>query len=313
MLQHNANLDTKLQMRVGIPHTGGSLAFHAFEEQYSCMVSANAFWNNKTRKFRTQEASNLHDLDWALDSAGFTAIKLWQTKGLQPGMAGVFPWTYEQYIELASFSGCAWYAQADLCCEPELANSQHKIDYRINATATLLEGMLRVIYAWQSELAKSGWSDVMIANTLKPPVPVVQGWCADDYRRSFELMQQVWSRWEPWLAPPALIGIGSVCRRNLHDPDHGLYAILDAIEDMVPSGSRLHLFGVKGLALGELRERGYIASVDSMAWDMGSRVKSRTAQVPNSIARRTSAMSEWMREAQSRLRSAKTVTMRPAI
>ena len=39
--QVNAYLADGLQMRVGVPHRGGKLAFHAFNEGFSAMVSAS--------------------------------------------------------------------------------------------------------------------------------------------------------------------------------------------------------------------------------------------------------------------------------
>jgi hypothetical protein len=53
----------------------------------------------------------------------------------------------------------------------------------------------------------------------------------------------------PWIAPPALIDLGSVCRRHLTDPRHGLFAILEGLEGHVPAGAKLHLFRVMGQAL----------------------------------------------------------------
>lgn len=44
-LQTNANVSGEFVMRVGIPHTSGKLAFHAFKEGYAAMVSAGAFWD----------------------------------------------------------------------------------------------------------------------------------------------------------------------------------------------------------------------------------------------------------------------------
>ncbi len=142
-------------MRVGIPHRSGRLAFHAFNHGYAAMVSASAFWNPRAGAFCFPRATDLQEVDFALDSAGFTAMRLWKARGTQPGMAGVFPWTYAQYVELASMSGASWWSQPDLCCEPEIAANHEEVDYRIRATATLLEGVLRVVYAWQNELAKT--------------------------------------------------------------------------------------------------------------------------------------------------------------
>ncbi|MGF6756101.1 hypothetical protein [Paraburkholderia sp. GAS42] len=88
--QRNAELDSGLLMRVGIPHTGGKLAFHAFNEGYAAMVSANAFWDASRGRFRIPEATNLTELDVALDSAGYVVMMLWQSRGRQPGMANIF-------------------------------------------------------------------------------------------------------------------------------------------------------------------------------------------------------------------------------
>lgn len=298
--QRNAALEPSLVMRVGIPHRGGRLAFHAFNQNYPVMVSANAFWDTSKGKFHIPEATNLSELDFALDSAGYTAMRLWKAKGIQPGMAGIFPWTYSQYVELASESGASWWSQPDLCCEPEIARNQEEVNYRIRATATLLEGVLRVVYAWQNELAKTCSSSV-VANMLTPPVPVLQGWNAGDYLHSLELMQSVWERWQPWLAPPALIGIGSVCRRSLSHPTHGLRAILTALEGNLPAGSRLHLFGVKGTCLAELKMLDWIASADSMGFDLSARIKSHRAGLSNTMEHRSREMTQWMAKAHARI------------
>ncbi len=298
--QLNANLPDAFVMRVGIPHRGGSLAFHAFNEGYPAMVSANAFWLPAKGKFIVPAASNLYELDFALDSAGFTAMNLWKHKGRQDGMAGVFPWSYAQYVELASSVGAAWWSQPDLCCEPEIATSEDEIDFRIRATATLLEGTMRVVYAWQNELAKTCSANV-VANLIQPPVPIIQGWSVDHYLRSLDLLQAVWRRWEPWVASPALIGVGSVCRRNLADPDHGLRAILGALEMHRPVGARFHLFGVKGAGLPDLLALPWVASADSMAFDFAARVRAHRAGHANTMAHRTAEMSHWMRSAAQRI------------
>jgi hypothetical protein len=126
-----------------------------------------------------------------------------------------------------------------MCVEKEIAANQKAIDYRINATAMLLEGVLRVIYAWQNELAKTCSADV-VRNTIPIPVPVIQGRRISDYLRSLELMMAVWERWQPWIDAPRLIGLGSVCRRNLEDREEGLYAILAGLEGRLPPEAALH-------------------------------------------------------------------------
>lgn len=239
--QINAHLGDELVMRVGIPHKGGTLAFHAFNQEHPSMVSANAFWSPRKAAFSFPETTDLSELDFAMDSAGYTSMLLWRNKGKQRGMAGIFPWTCSEYVGFANDSNASWWSQPDLCVEKEIVSSAQEIEFRINATATFLELVLRMLYEWQNELAKTCTSTV-VANLLKPPVPVIQGWDSAHYERSLEMLMQVWSRWQPWLAPPALIGVGSVCRRELNHPTHGLYAILDRLEPLMPTGSRAHLF-----------------------------------------------------------------------
>jgi hypothetical protein len=41
-LQTNANVSGEFVMRVGIPHTSGKLAFHAFNEGYAAMMICSA-------------------------------------------------------------------------------------------------------------------------------------------------------------------------------------------------------------------------------------------------------------------------------
>jgi hypothetical protein len=297
--QRNANLAKEMCVRVGIPHKGGALAFHAFNQDYPAMVSASAFWNPRQAKFVIPEYSDLWEIDFALDSAGFTAMAGWQAKGTQPGMAGIFPWTCAQYVELASMVSPAWWSQPDCCAEPQIARDAAEVERRVNITATLLEGTLRQVFAWQEELARTCNANV-VANLLKPPVPVLQGWTVDQYLRSLDLMVEVWQRWEPWIDSPALIGLGSVCRRPLTHPEHGLYAILAGLEGRLPKGARLHLFGVKGDCLSEISNMPWIASTDSMAYDFGARVQAFKERRSNTMAHRCEAMSRWMQTATAR-------------
>lgn len=301
--QKNAHLGDQMVMRVGIPHRSGALTWHAFNEEFPAMVSASAFWDQASRSFKIPEATNLYEVDFALDSAGYTAMKLWQSKGKQEGIAGVFPWTWSQYVELAALLPCSWWSQPDLCCEPQVAADQHTIDYRVDATATLLEGCLRIVYDWQSKLARE-CSPGAVASLIRPPTPVLQGWSVSDYQRSLDLMMAVWERWMPWVAPPALIGVGSVCRRSLNHPTHGLHAILAGLEGRLPPGSKLHMFGVKGSCLNELKMLDWVGSADSMAYDFGARVKARKGSHSNTMEHRSKEMTAWMQSAASRMKPA---------
>ena len=265
------------------------------------MVSASAFWREDKGCFKIPEHTNLHELDLALDSGGFVSGMLFKKKGKQRGIAGIYPWSLSQYVELANSMGVNWWSQPDFCVEEAIAATPEEVDYRINATATMLEATLRLVYEWQNELAKT-CSSTTVANLIKPPVPILQGFSVENYQRSAEMLMAVWSRWQPWLDAPTLIGVGSVCRRSVKHPTHGLNAILAGLEGLIPESSKVHMFGIKGTVLSELKMLPWVASADSMAWDFGARVKARKAGCSNTMAHRSREMSEWMQKAASRLK-----------
>ena len=296
--------DGSLQVRVGIPKPGGALMAAANNAGYPVMVSAAAFLRNgELRPPDLMRGGELFMADVALDSAGFTAMSGWAKKGNQPGMAGVFPWTLQSYLDIAQSMGsaCSWYSQPDLTCELEVASDHAERRRRIEITAMSLSYSLQEVQI-REVLAERDVHDVrdvdarrrlVINSSIRPPVPVIQGWMADDYRYSVELMRRTWEPWEA-LYTPTLIGLGSVCRRSLWDKEHGVFAILRAVEDLVPKGSKIHLFGVKGQALRELSQHPLVASADSMAYDYQSRMVAAKEGRSNAMAGRIEAMHAWM-------------------
>lgn len=115
-----------------------------------------------------------------------------------------------------------------------------------------------------------------------PILGVIQGWYADEYARCAEEM--FGGHW------PAVVGVGSVCRRQIHGPD-GVLAIVRALDQVMPAESQLHLFGVKSGALAALAPYSHrVASVDSMAWDAAVR---RTMPTGRTQAIRAEAMAGW--------------------
>ncbi|WP_199039929.1 MULTISPECIES: hypothetical protein [unclassified Dyella] len=269
-------------MRVGVPHSRGRLAA-TVAEGHPVMVSASAFWDRQKQRF-TDAWGPLSCADVALDSAGFTAVRNWQEKGQQPGMASVYPWTVEQYVDLAEDLNPSWFSAPDRCCEREVAEDAEARRMRISTTAVLLEETLRCV----AERWAAG------PTTLRPCTPIVQGWTVDDYRRSLDLTMEVWCKFNVLFDPPALIGIGSVCRRDLNDPKHGVFSILEGLIPHLPSRARLHLFGVKGTACARLFEYPEVASVDSMAWDVAARHRAHREGRSNTVASRLDAVSSWM-------------------
>jgi hypothetical protein len=189
----------------------------------------------------------------ALDSAGFVAQHHY----------GGFPWTVRDYVELAASYPWDWWAQMDLCCEPEVAKDRGEVKRRVAATVRLL-GECR------DEAARRG---------IGPPMPVLQGWEPGDYLHCVEAMREL----------PPLVGVGSVCRRDLSGKA-GLLAIVEALDRALPPQTRLHLFGVKGSAIRRLAGHPRIHSVDSMAWDKRARY---AAVGRNDLTHRIARMRAW--------------------
>ncbi|RUV98351.1 MULTISPECIES: hypothetical protein [unclassified Mesorhizobium] len=201
------------------------------------LVSANAFFNHKTGRFRIPASDLFCGIPVALDSAGFVAmVRYW-----------FYRWTLDQYVALAGAFPWEWWAAPDFCCEREVAHDRAEVRARVVATA-----------------AKLAWAQLVAADTgVKPPMPVLQGWQPDDYLRCADLID----RFSPL---PDLVGIGSVCRRHLGGPD-GVVSVVDRLDSVLPHHVRFHLFGVKGAVAIALRGHHRIASIDSQAWDAAAR------------------------------------------
>lgn len=186
-------------------------------------------------------------LNTALDSAGFVAMKRY----------GGFPWKLTDYLDLAVSHPWIWYSQPDLCCEQEIASDRQEVGERVGRSAGLLGRCLHQLDVWGREVG-----------ALPDPMPVLQGWRPDDYLLSLELTARMLDlHARPF---PALVGLGSVCRRQPKGED-GLVAVLTRLERELPAGTALHLFGVHSKGIAEFRDAPWIASYDSMAWQAGSR------------------------------------------
>lgn len=256
-------------VRVGVPVTGGQLVGAAREQNLPVLFSANAFartysqGHDRVGDFKTFRLPNLDQfagLDAALDSAGFVAAVRY----------GDYRWSVKEYFDLVESFPWAWYASMDYCCEPEISGDRSLRLLRIAATCFMY-----------GECAKEAR-----LRDLPAPMPVLQGWTPAEYVEC--------ARWMPLLQWPALVGIGSVCRRPVHGPS-GILAILEAIDKILPAHVKLHLFGVKSSALDYLAHHPRVASVDSMAWDVAARAERRTGR---DMAFRISHMQAWSRRQQ---------------
>ncbi len=249
-------------LRVGIPEPNGSLPLAAERLGVPVLLSASRLWDAKRQRFR-EPGMATWDLDMALDSAGFTAMKTW---------GGCYPWSPRAYCELGVFHSWSFWSQPDLCCEPEIADSPAEVERRVEESAELLaevseiaEGLIaRACVDLALRVSAAEYRGCM--ERMRRPMPVLQGWRPADYLGSIRRVDEVLGgKW------PELVGVGSVCRRHLHG-EAGLLALLAVLDAELPAHVRLHLFGVKGQALLHLHPWLHrIESVDSMAWDFAAR------------------------------------------
>ena len=251
----------KIEFRVGIPEVSGRFLIEAKKKNYKIMVSASRFWKRKREAF-AKPGHRLEGLDIFLDSAGFTAMRHW----------GGFPWTTDQYLGLVSQGTWTHWSQMDLCCEPEIAKDEVEVLGRVQGTADLLD-----------ELTTKAR-----ARGMSLPLPVLQGWSPTHYRRSAELADNILGG--TW---PDLIGVGSVCRRDVHGPN-GVLSIVDELDTFLPQGVRIHLFGVKSQALAALQGYDRVSSTDSMAWDLRVRWACRKTGESYTMDKRIAGMHQWV-------------------
>lgn len=255
-------------IRIGLPTPTGAIPVEVERLDSPALVSAGALWDKDRRRFRAVPFG-LADLDLALDSAGFVAHVV----------HGDYPWNVDAYVELAGSWGWAWWSQMDYACEAEIARDQAEVRWRVHMSAVLLRACRYRARDWREQGAT--W--------LQDPMPILQGQAPESYLRSVEEVdRELGGTW------PALIGIGSMCRRHV-EGDRGIFAVLKALEPVVPRGTRYHLFGVKGQALDGLRGHPRIESVDSQAWDRAARWRASKEGRPCDMALKTEELHRWHR------------------
>jgi hypothetical protein len=241
-------------IRVGIPACFQRFSAVAREIDAPILVSANAFWRRS--RFGLPNNSIFNGADVALDSAGFVAMaRYWG-----------YRWTLGDYVNLAGRMRPTWWAAPDYCCEPEIAGNRAEVLERIKRTAFKLD--------WARQVA--------VDRGVPPPMPVLQGWIPDDYLRCAEMIPDL----------PALVGVGSVCRRQLTGPT-GIIRVLSAIDASLPRHVKLHLFGVKGAAIAALAGHPRVLSVDSQAWDFAARREKEKDGQNFNFAYRAHHMRRW--------------------
>lgn len=242
-------------IRIGIPASFRRLCAAAREIGAPTLVSANAFWRDGDHF--THSRDEIFQLgDVAIDSAGFVAMaRYWH-----------YPWSLDRYVDFVARARPTWWAAPDYCCEPEIARDRAEVLDRVARTAEKLH-----------------WANAVAADRgVPPPMPVIQGWFPDDYLRCAERMTDL----------PDLVGIGSVCRRDLGGTA-GVVSVLSRLDAELPRHVRFHLFGVKGAAIRALAGHPRIASIDSAAWDFNARRRRDLYDGKYTIETRAAHMKKW--------------------
>jgi hypothetical protein len=171
---------------------------------------------------------------WALDSGGFTELRL---HGGYVEPAHAYAKAVERYAD--EIGQLAWAAPQDWMCEPFMVE-RTGLSVRAHQARTL--------------------ENYLLLRTATPLViPVLQGWEPSDYERHVE----DYARAGVDLTAAPLVGVGSICRRQDMAIGERIVRRLAAL------GLRLHGFGVKLTGLGRFADA--LTSADSMAWSYRAR------------------------------------------
>lgn len=190
---------------------------------------------SRTRLERYRNLPRARSL-WHLDSGAFTELSTY-------GRWTITPTIYAHLIRRFSqeIGKLSWAAPMDWMCEPFiLAKTSKSIRYHQDAT-----------------IDNYGELTSLVRNVQI--IPVLQGFLLPEYLSHCEL----YARRGINLRECALVGIGSICRRQ------GTKEIQEILRRVSSEGISLHGFGVKiqGLSL----SRAFLASCDSMAWSFDAR------------------------------------------
>jgi len=263
---------------IGLPHLSeGPILQRVRALGRTALLSANGLsrWSKKRgwrewTGWRLGQLQNVHGLaGLCLDSAGYVAAARY----------GGFPWSLTDYVELAAAYPFKWWASADYCVEQEIARDREEVIDRLSRTIRANRDCWRLA------------DDHGIAGTF---MPVIQGRRPTDYERCVDAL---WG----WLRPDAIIGVGSMCRREIQGPE-GLIAVIDHLDRILPPRVRLHAFGVKGSALPYLLPFAHrVASIDSQAYGIGARQAALRTGVSKTDRVVADHMEHWLGRQQSRL------------
>jgi hypothetical protein len=190
---------------------------------------------------------------WALDSGGFTELKMY----------GEWRLAARDYVAMVrrfrdEIGNLDWAAPMDWMCEVEM----------LKRTKLTIPQHLERTVASYLELRS-------LAPDL-PFIPVLQGLSPQNYYACAVLFDKHGVD----LTKEATVGLGSVCRRQrtvpVTGPAYGPGNEVEFVAGLAGAGIRLHGFGFKKQGLEFAHE--YFVSADSMAWSSGARELAKKVQ-----------------------------------
>ena len=188
------------------------------------------------RTLRRRKTMPIANVDWCLDSGGFTELSLngkWVTTP-----STYVEWTRRYVDEIGRLR---WASQQDMMCE----------DVMLQKTGLTV--------ADHQRLTIDNFLTLRDMAADLPFIPVIQGQTVDDYLRHVDQFSAAGVD----LLNETVVGIGSVCRRQATNE------IVSIITRITESGIRLHGFGMKTLGLRKVHH--LMESADSMAWSFTAR------------------------------------------
>lgn len=198
-------------------------------------VNVPLFVSHRRLKVRKRQFPRATE-PWALDSGGFTELKLY---GRWVTTEAAYVEAVERYI--AEIGHLTWAAPMDWMCEP----------FMLEKTGMNVEE--------HQERTVENYLSLRAMAPHLPFIPVLQGWTLDDYVRC--IGHYIGEGVDITAMP--LVGIGSVCKRQ------NTRAVNHIVSTIAEAGIRLHGFGVKTVGL--TRYASQLASADSLAWSYRAR------------------------------------------
>lgn len=183
---------------------------------------------------------------WMLDSGGFTELQMYGRWSVSPRRYAAAVCRYQRLI-----GNLVAAAPQDWMCEPIVIKGGRVGPLVFAGTGlSVLEHQRRTVanFVKLSRLAPS-----------VPWMPVVQGWCVDDYLRCVGMYEAAGVS----LASFPVVGVGSVCRRQATTEAAEIFEALHSL------GLKLHGFGLKTAGLPACAP--FLASSDSLAWSTDAR------------------------------------------